>query len=135
MKEYSKLNDNFSKIIKILDSLEKDIYNSSSCNSEFTELAMTAYSIRLGIIDRIENNPEWLLRKNMILIHTGFFSVKKYTLQNALKITIEKIEALASYVPSTSGYISGILERNYYFNDIESKLSFDQKHQIHKAYK
>jgi hypothetical protein len=134
MKEYSKLNDNFSKIFDILDSLEKDIYDSRSCDKGFSELAMLAYSIRIGIVDKIENNPEWLLRKNMILISNGFFRVKKYTLENAIEIIVEKIEALASYVPSTLSFISGILEKNRYFNEIESKMSFEQRHQIHNTF-
>ncbi|WP_343330362.1 hypothetical protein [Polaribacter staleyi] len=134
MKEYTKLNDNFSKIFDILDSLEKDIYDSRTCDEGFSELAMLAYSIRIGIVDKIDNNPEWLLRKNMILISNGFFRVKKYTLENAIEIIVEKIELLASYNSSTSTFISGILEKNRYFNEIESKMGFQQRHQIHNAF-
>ena len=67
-------------------------------NKDYSDSVEGHYLKDTKLIDRIENNPEWLLRKNMILIHKGFFSVKKYTLQNALKITIEKIKAKGKLV-------------------------------------
>lgn len=135
MKNHSKINNTFAALFRSLDLLEMFIYNSDSCEEKAGELIMLAYIFRIGVLDKIEENPLLLRQKFIVLIVKSLFKIKKYQLQDAIERVVSKFESLTSYNREIFNSVNAIMERNEYFDNYEKTLTFDTKHEIFNTYK
>jgi hypothetical protein len=118
------------KIIKMLDKLENDMQNINYNKNEDKEsFWIIAYLCRVGILDRIENNP-WMRMEVPIKIPLGLFKSRKETIGSVFNITIGRLIKLAEDDYTISEGIENILKKGNLFYEIDSQVTEKAKNNI-----
>ena len=117
--QFNRCATNMGKVLKMLEELEPKINNAYSCEEHKEELLGIAYICRVGILDKIENNPSWVKNNLTIRIPTGLFSLKKMNVNQAYEITIGKLLELSMFENGTNRMIESVLTKEEAFYEFE----------------
>ena len=125
----NELNKTAVMMANVIDGLNKLNINSGiDVVDKENELYVLAYFIRVGILDRIENN-KWSLM-SPIVIPTGLFGVNKTTIANGLELAVGKIKEIVSGDYFVEANVEEILKRKDYFWTIDMVLLPEEKAKI-----
>lgn len=111
------------KVIKLLSQTESLIITGQDVYDHKEKFMTIAYMCRVGILDRIANNPYMSCNPNLpIRIPTGIFSSRKETISSGMSITIGKLKEIVQPDVVTSNYVDEILNKGRIFYQFEESL-------------
>jgi len=133
--EYSKLNYSFSIVIKNLELIESNVYDSESLEKKINQLLMLAYVFRIAIVEKIDENPVWLTRDSKILISRGgLLDFDKYSIVDATALILSKIYQISKYNKNTYDTVSGIVDKGTHFYLFDAELSSEHRRDIYNKF-
>lgn len=119
------------KVEKLLDEVENDIETISDLEEKWDDLCIIAYVVRLGIIDRIIQNPYMQNNPNLaIRIPTGLFSSRKETITSALDMTLGRLQRLASQSSRVERDVESVINQGHRFHEIDSMYNSEEKNKL-----
>lgn len=108
------------KMLKLLTPLEQKGTDYFSIDDNKEEYFTLAYIARVGILDRIEQNPYMQNPSLQIIIPLGLFKSQKERMASALEITVGKLIRLSEGNDNVNTVVNNILERGEYFYEFEA---------------
>lgn len=108
------------KMLKMLTDVERSGTDFFSIDDNKEAYYALAYAARVGILDRIEENPYMQNPTLSITIPLGIFKTRKETMGSAMRMTIGKLLELCEEHDKVKNVVTDILERGNSFHEFEN---------------